>query len=219
MLQKRLDLKKRVVLCIVLLLTAILILGCTGKSSSGELNFINLDELVITGTGLKQEVILNKSDWMNFNHPKLIERFYSSNNRVGYHKIWKVKGFDLMELIGEDNFMREEDWSVTFIAQDGAKLTLKISDLKNSYYYPQFNVEEGIQMNPLIGIYQKTLFEPKYTGAPTEIEWEDLELTEADLDPQAPRLFLGQKAGDTSDVNQSLFIYQLARIVVGDERS
>jgi hypothetical protein len=59
--------------------------------------------LVITGTGLEEDVIITETDWKNFNHPEMVERYFSSNNSSNFHKIWKVKGFDLFSLLEEGN--------------------------------------------------------------------------------------------------------------------
>ena len=56
--------------------------------------------LVITGTGLEQDIFLYEED-LAFDNPTMEERYYSSNNSFNFRSIWKVKGFDLFDLLEE----------------------------------------------------------------------------------------------------------------------
>lgn len=173
--------------------------------------------LVITGTGLQQDVFLAAAD-LRFNNPALVERYYTSSNNWDFHKIWKVKGFDLFNLMGAENLKTDRDYPVTFQAADGLKYTETVSSLKSRCYHPEFAAAGGKPVGPLIGVYRQAVFEPNYQGLPGEVSWADRQLTAGDRDDRAPRLYLGQKQGNPSDRNQSLFVRDLVRIVVGEER-
>jgi hypothetical protein len=173
--------------------------------------------LVITGTGLQQDVFLAAAD-LRFNNPTLVERYYTSSNNWDFHKIWKVKGFDLFNLMGAENLKTDRDYPVTFQAADGLKYTETVSSLKSRCYHPEFAAAGGKPVGPLIGVYRQAVFEPNYQGLPGEVSWADRQLTAGDRDDRAPRLYLGQKQGNPSDRNQSLFVRDLVRIVVGEER-
>ncbi len=173
--------------------------------------------LVITGTGLEQDVFLYESD-LAFDNPAMEERYYSSNNSHNFRSIWRVKGFDLLALL--DQFgggnLKEGDWPIKFMASDGLSLTFTISQLQDRYYYPDLTLDSEEQVDPMIGIYRAQLYNVVNPEPP--IEWEDRDLTAADRDGDAPRLYLGQTQGDTSDMNQTSFVRNLVRIVVGEER-
>ncbi|WP_238442406.1 Ig-like domain-containing protein, partial [Desulfofalx alkaliphila] len=174
-------------------------------------------ELVITGTGLKEDVYLYQSDWLDFDNEDFIERYYSSVNNWNFYKIWRVRGWDLIDLLGEDN-LKEGNWSIRFTASDGLSMAWTIDDLYGRYYYPEFSTDDGVQVGPMIAAYRAALFEPNYAGKPSEIEWEDRELTEADFDHEHPRVYMGQPEGEPEFKNQPFFIRKLVRIVVGEER-
>lgn len=174
--------------------------------------------LVITGTGLENDLELKQSDWQNFNHPDLVERIFSSNNNFNFHKIWKVKGFDLFALLEKAGFKGNDDQSVTFIAADGFQRTWTIQELKSLYSYQDFSVSKGVKVNPVIGTYRVELFDVAGNELKAPVAWTDKALTTADLDTDGPRLYLGQSSGNVSDINQMNFIRDLRRIVVGEER-
>jgi hypothetical protein len=167
--------------------------------------------LEITGTGLVEDVII--SNWNNYS---LRQRFYSSNNNFDFHKIWKVKGYDFFDLLGSGNLKTDQDYTITFIASDGAKKAWRISALRSLNYYSDFTIGSGQRVLPMIGFYRAELFDN--LGLPSEVEWQDRTLTEADKDDRAPRLYIGQTAGNVSDKNQQFFIRDLARIQVGEVR-
>ena len=169
--------------------------------------------LLITGSGLKEDVQI--SNWSAYSSA-LVDRYYSSNNNWNFHKIWKVRGFDLFSLFGTGNLKTDQDYTVTFVAADGLRYSESISSLKDRYYYPHFT-GSGSQVYPVIGFYRAALFEPNVPGLPVSVTWSDRSLTAGDLDDMAPRLYLGQK-GNPSDRNQPLFVRELVRIVVGEER-
>ncbi|MDW7672455.1 MAG: hypothetical protein SCM88_12300, partial [Bacillota bacterium] len=178
--------------------------------------------LVITGTGLEEDVIITETDWKNFNHPEMVERYFSSNNSSGFHKIWKVKGFDLFNLLDKGTLLGDEDYSITFVASDGFKRSWTISQLESLYHYPDFTLVSGELVNPLIGSYRKDTFDQLVNDENPlnpPVTWEDISLIEAEhYDINSPRLYLGQADGNIDDMNQSNFIRDLRRIVVGEER-
>lgn len=199
--------------------TASLTVGTPGGGPGGGLPQPTIPSgatLLLTGTGLKEDVLVGTADW-NINNPAFVNRYFSSNNNWDFHKIWKVKGLDLLSLFGPGNLKTDQDYTVTFVSADGLKYTETISSLKNRYYYPQFTIASGTRVDPMIGFYRHTPFEPDYQGLPATVTWTDRPLTEADLDGQAPRLYLGQR-GSPSDLNQPFFVRELVRIVVGEER-
>ncbi len=173
-------------------------------------------DLVITGTGVYEDVVIYPGEWSRYTQ---VVRTYSTNNNFDYHKIWKVKGYDLFVLIGVNN-LKSQKYTVTFIAKDGARLSKTIGQLRSQFYYPKFS-GEGSAVAPTIGFYRAVLFNPDYQGKPDPADaiWQDRELTEADRDnEESPRLYFGQASGQYSENNQSFFLKNLACIVVGEER-
>ncbi|WP_313371017.1 hypothetical protein, partial [Sedimentibacter sp.] len=86
-------------------------------------------DLLITGTGVNKEVIITESDWSKYS---MVEKIYSTNNSLSFHKIVKAKGYDLFELIGTDNLKNDIDYKVKFTCADGFEFTKTISELKNT---------------------------------------------------------------------------------------
>ncbi len=209
-------LKSIVALVLALLLTVGQVLPVV-PALTAQVHAQSQPVLTVTGTGLHQDVLIYEGDWSNYTE---VVRYYSSNNNYDYHKIWKVKGYDLFELLGAQNLKTDQDYEVTFVAADGAPVTRKISELQSQYYYPQFTVESGQLVAPMLGFYRAALYEPDFQGRPDpdEIIWEDRELTEADRDANALRLHMGQAEGQVSENNQSYFLRDLVRIIVGEER-
>ena len=83
-------------------------------------------ELLITGTGLREEVVITSEDWDDYD---MVERTYSANNSLNFHKIIKTKGYDLFELIGEDNLKTDQDYEMLFICSDGFQFTKTVEEL------------------------------------------------------------------------------------------
>ena len=174
--------------------------------------------LTITGTGLEHDVLIFEEDWANYD---MVERFYSSNNNFNYHKIWKAKGYDVFDLIGQGNLKTDQDYDVAFVsALDGGRVTRTVSELQSQYYHPQFTEDGAVPVAPMLSFYRTAVFEPDYQRlpVPAEVIWTDRELTEADHDKDAPRLMTGQPLGQVSQNNQSFFNKKVGRIVVGEER-
>jgi hypothetical protein len=175
-------------------------------------------DLIITGTGLYEDVVIYSGDWSKY---ELVERYYSSNNNWNYHKIWKAKGYDLFDLIGIKNIIAGKDHEVAFISSlDGGRVTRTIKELQSLCYHPKFVKKGREPVGPMLSFYRTAVFEPDYQEIPdpAEVVWTDKSLTEDDRDLEAPRLMMGQRADQCSDNNQSFFNKQVGRIVVGDER-
>lgn len=174
--------------------------------------FAATPELVITGSGVNSEVIVTANDWSKF---PLVDRFYSSNNSLGFHKIIKVKGYDLETLIGKDNLKSDLDYTVSFLCADGFKFEKKLSDLFLVYTYSDFTENSKELVKPMFGKYKAVLGDyPKNTFSPP-VSWSDRDLTENDLDNSFPKLVFGQKNID--DMNMSQWGKEVIRITIGDE--
>ena len=169
--------------------------------------------MIITGTGVYEEVVITEEDWAKY---EMVERHYSTNNSLFFHKIVKVKGYDLFDLIGEDNLKTDQDYEVKFTCADGFEFTMTISQLKNAYFFRDFTEASKEEVRPMIGKYIAELIEyPKNNFSPP-VSWTDRELTEKDIDRSFPRLVFGQTNID--DMNQSRWGKEIVKITVGEER-
>lgn len=169
-------------------------------------------ELMITGSGVNNDVVITAVDWSKYN---VVERFYSTNNSLGFHKIVKAKGYDLFELIGEDNIKSGSDYNVKFTCSDGFEFTRLLSELKNANYYSNFTDESKTIVLPMIAKYTSVLADfPKDVFAPP-INFTDKEITEADSDSGFPKLVFGQISID--DMNMSKWGKEIVKITVGEE--
>lgn len=174
-------------------------------------------DLIITGTGLKKDVVIYPNDWSNYIRK---ERYYSSNNTLNFHHIWKVRGYDLFDIIKTDNLVdASKDYLLTFVARnrDGTetRISRTMNDLKNRYYYPHFDPNEEIPVPPMIGFERADLYEHQGLPVPADVVWGDKPF---ERDNDAPRLYFGQAKGNVSDKNMTFFLYGLFKIVVGEER-
>lgn len=170
-------------------------------------------DLVITGTGVYEEVIITEDDWDKY---ELIERIYSGNNSLNFHKIIKAKGYDLFEIIGENNLKTDKDYVVKFTCSDGFEFTKTLSELKNTYFYSDFTEDSKAKINPMIAKYTLELAEyPKNNFSPP-VEWTDREITEEDLDKGFPKILFGQTSID--DMNISRWGKEVVKITIGDDR-
>lgn len=168
-------------------------------------------ELTITGTGMEKEILISTGDWAKY---KLVERTFSTNNSLGFHKIVKTKGYDLFELIG-NGLKTDKDYTVKFTCSDGFEFTKTISELKNAYYYSDFTLDSKATVMPMIAKYTKVIADfPKNIFAPP-VTWKDSPLTETDLDKDFPKLVFGQTGID--DMNMSKWGKEVVKITVGDE--
>ncbi len=169
-------------------------------------------DLLITGTGINEEVIITEADWSKYS---MVEKIYSTNNSLGFHKIVKAKGYDLFELIGTDNLKNDYDYEVKFTCADGFEFTKTISELKNTYSYNDFTEKTKSNVSPMIAKYNAVLADyPKDVFAPP-ITWSDRELTEKDLDRDFPKLVFGQNGID--DMNMSKWGKEVIKITIGEE--
>lgn len=170
-------------------------------------------DLTITGIGLNKDVAITSGDWSKY---KLSEEYYSTNNSLGFHKIIKVKGYDLFELMGENNLKKDKDYIVNFTCADGFKFTKSISELKNTYYYKDFTEASKEKAKAMIVTHTTVLADhPKNTFKPP-IKWSDRAITEKDKDNAFPKLTFGQVGID--DMNMSSWGKEVIKITVGDER-
>lgn len=169
-------------------------------------------DLLITGTGINEEVIITEADWSKYS---MVEKIFSTNNSLGFHKIVKAKGYDLFELIGTDNLKNDYDYEVKFTCADGFEFTKTIIELKNTYSYNDFTEKTKSNVSPMIAKYNAVLADyPKDVFAPP-ITWSDRELTEKDLDRDFPKLVFGQNGID--DMNMSKWGKEVIKITIGEE--
>ncbi|WP_326906660.1 hypothetical protein [Sedimentibacter sp. MB31-C6] len=169
-------------------------------------------ELIITGTGVKEEVLISEKDWVKYT---MVERTFSTNNSLGFHKIIKAKGYDFFELIS-DNLKLDKDYTVKFTCSDGFEFTKTINELKNSYYYSDFTLESKEVVMPMIARYTTVMADfPKNIFSPP-VSWTDIDIIESDLDKDFPKLLFGQT--DIDDMNMSKWGKKIIKVTVGDER-
>jgi hypothetical protein len=169
-------------------------------------------ELLITGTGINEEVSVTSDDWDKYT---MVERTYSANNSLNFHKIIKTKGYDLFELIGEDNLKTDQDYEMLFICSDGFEFTKTVEELKNLYFFRDFTETSMVSSKPILAKYSLVLADyPKDSFNPP-INWEDQAISEDDLDTDFPKLVFGQK--DIDDMNLSKWGKEVVKIVIGDE--
>src|SRR6056297_3253522 len=169
-------------------------------------------ELLITGTGLREEVVVTSEDWDDYN---MVERTYSANNSLNFHKIIKTKGYDLFELIGEDNLKTDQDYEMLFICSDGFQFTKTVEELKNLYFFSDFIEGSKVSSTPMLAKYSIVLADYPKDSFDPPISWEDQAITEEDLDADFPKLVFGQK--DIDDMNLSKWGKEVVKIVVGEE--
>ena len=169
-------------------------------------------DLMISGSGIKSQVSIGPEDWSNFTEKEAV---YSGNNSLNFHKIIKVKGYDLFELIGEDNLVAGTDWELTFICSDGFTFKKTVSELKGTYTYPNFTEGSKKTAQPMIARYSAVLGDyPKTSFAPP-VSWSDRALNDGDIDKDFPKLVFGQTGID--DMNLSKWGKQVVKIIVGGE--
>lgn len=192
-----------------------LVLGMILSQTSIFLNYAEAAgvELLITGAGVKEEVNITEADWSKY---ELVERVYSGNNSLGFHKITKVKGYDLFELIGKDNLKTDQDYQVKFTCADGFEFTKSISELKDSYSFSDFTEGTKEAIGPMIAKYSAVLSDHPKNDFNPPITWTDRELTDKDLDKDFPKLVFGQT--DIDDMNLSKWGKKVVKITIGDER-
>ncbi len=167
-------------------------------------------ELLITGTGVTEDILI--SDWNKYN---MVERIYSTNNSLGFHKIVKVKGYDFFDLIG-NKLKTDQDYLVKFTCSDGFEFTKTISELKNAYYFKDFTENSKEAVMPMIAKYTVVMADfPPNTFSPP-VNWEEIEITEKDLDKDFPKLVFGQTNVD--DMNMSKWGKEVIKVTVGEER-
>lgn len=197
------------------LISILLILGMIFSQFTFLVNFVEAApvKLLITGTGVYNEVKITESDWSKY---EMVERVYSGNNSLNFHKIIKVKGYNLLDLIGRDNLKDDKDYVVKFTCADGFEFTKTISELKNTYFFKDFTENSKEQVEPMIAKFSAVLADYPISAFSPPIKWEDREITEADLDKDFPKLVFGQTHVD--DMNLSQWGKQIVKITIGEER-
>ena len=196
------------------LIAIFLVLGMLASQFGMGINIAHgaSGDFLITGTGIKEEVSISKADWSKYT---LEEKIYSTNNSLGFHKIVKVKGYDLWDLIGKDNLKKDKNYSVKFISSDGFEITTTIEELTNTYYYGDFTEASKKLTSPMIAKYTKVLGDFPQNKFQPPVKWEDKKIGEEDLDKDFPKLTFGQKNID--DMNMSKWAKDVVKIVVGEE--
>ena len=175
--------------------------------------------LTITGTGLQKDVLIYQNDWNRYT--KTV-RYYSTCNAQDFHKIWKVEGYDLVALLGgpKGDNLESGNQKIAFYAkgEDEPLITKCLWDLNGRYYYPHFDTKDknAKGVAAMIGLRRIDLYEHHGLPDPADVVWSEQAVK---VDDRAPRIYFGQTKGNVSDTNQSGFIYNLVRIVVGGERS
>ncbi len=170
-------------------------------------------DLVITGEGVENDVIIRADDWSKY---QLREAHYSTNNSLGFHKIVKTKGYDLFDLIGASNLKRDKDYSVKFTCADGFEFSKTISELENTYYYPDFQDKNKVKSIPMLAKYTAVIADYPKNNFNPPITFTDRSLTEEDLDKDSPKLVFGQNGID--DMNMSQWGKEIIKITVGEAR-
>lgn len=200
--------KKLMVVALVISLLWIQVFSFPVVADSGQVVF------EIGGSGVFNPVDITEADWSKY---PLTHQIYSGNNSLGFHKIIKVKGYDLFALIGAGNLKTDKDYSVKFTCSDGFEFTKTISELKAGYVYTDFTDLKKMQVGPMIAKYSAVLGDfPKNSFNPP-VSWVDRELKESDLDKDFPKLAFGQTSID--DMNLSQWGKQVIKVTVGDDRS
>ncbi|MDW7672096.1 MAG: hypothetical protein SCK57_03840 [Bacillota bacterium] len=171
--------------------------------------------LIITGDALEGELVLNLSEW-KLDNPDFVDALFSSNNHFGYHKIWRVKGYDLYRLLAEAGLREVPGTTVTFVASDGFSYTETLESLTARCCFPDLTAGSEEPAMPMIVLYSALMFDEQDPRPP--VFWKARPLTEADYDRQRPRMMMGQRKDDPSDDNQAYFVGDMVKIVVGKEQ-
>ncbi len=197
-------------------LSILLILGMFFSQYTFFIDFVEGSrvELLITGTGINEEVRITESDWSKY---QMIERIYSGNNSLNFHKIIKAKGYDLFDLIGKNNLKTNEDYQIKFTCADGLEFTKTIGELKNTYYFRDFTDKSKEKSEPMIAKYTAVLADYSKDNFSPPIKWEDRNIIEKDLDKGFPKLVFGQSNID--DMNLSQWGKDVVKITIGEDRT
>ena len=155
------------------------------------------------------EILLSEIDWAEY---EMEENNYSTNNSLGFHKIVKVKGYDLLDTIGKDNLKEGKNYNVKFISSDGFEIEKTIEELTDLYFFSDFTEESKESIPPMIGKYTKILGDFPKDQLGTPLVWEDMDIGEEDLDKGFPKLVFGQTNID--DMNMSKWAKEVVKIVI-----
>ena len=170
-------------------------------------------DLLITGTGVNEEVSIREADWSKY---KMVERIYSANNSFNFHKIIKTKGYDLFELIGENNLKTDKDYEVKFTCSDGFEFTKSIGELKKTYYFSNFTEASKTIVKPMIAKFTAVLADYSEDSFHLNNMGRMRALTEKDLDKDFPKVVFGQNNID--DMNLSKWGKKVVKITIGEDR-
>lgn len=182
-----------------------------------DANDVNKDQcamepgaLVVSGTGLQKDLWLNPSEWV-LENPLLSIGYFSTNNHLGFHKVLKVVGyplFDVLKMAG----LNQEETTITFTSSDDLSWQTTLASLRTRVCHPDLTADVQQPAPPMIGLYVVQLFDSQKPTPP--VTWKDLIVTEDDYDPLRPRIYFGQQPGNPSDDNQPSFVGNLLRIQV-----
>lgn len=166
--------------------------------------------LVVTGGGLQKDLWLNPSEW-TLENQALTTGHFSTNNHLGFHKVLKVVGYPLFDVLKAAG-LNQEDAVITFISADDFTWQTTLASLGTRVYHPYLAADVQHPAPPIIGLYVVQLYDSQEPVPP--VIWQDLPLTEEDYDRQRPRIYFGQQPGNPGDDNQPSFVGNLVRIQV-----
>lgn len=155
------------------------------------------------------EILLTEIDWSEY---EIKENTYSTNNSLGFHKINKVKGYDLLDIIGKDKLEEDKNYSLKFVSSDGFEIEKTLEELTNGYFFRDFTKESKETVAPMIAKYTKELGEFPKDELDGPVQWEDMDIVEEDLDKSFPRLVFGQI--DVDDMNMSQWAKDVEKIII-----
>lgn len=166
--------------------------------------------LVVNGDGLEKDLWLNPSEW-TLENQALSTGYFSTNNHLGFHKVLKVVGYPLVEVLQRAG-LTHKDVTITFISADDLTWQTTLRELQARVNHLQLTAHIQQPAPPMIGLYVVQLYDSQEPAPP--VTWQDLPVTEEDYDPLRPRIYFGQQPGNPSDENQPSFVGNLLSIQV-----
>lgn len=155
------------------------------------------------------EILLTEIDWSEY---EIEEKTYSTNNSLGFHKIIKVKGYDLLDVMGKDKLEEGKNYKLKFVSSDGFEIEKTLEELTNGYFFNDFTEESKEIIEPMIAQYTKELADFPEAELEAPVQWEDMDIDEEDLDKSFPRLVFGQTNVD--DMNMSQWAKEVEKIII-----
>lgn len=187
-------------------LTLTLVLGQIGFITPNADNADNQPVLVITGTGVRTELAFTLDQLKSMTEGKIIQD-YSSVNRVGTKKLQAGEGIKLSYLLQLAG-VSDSYGKITFCASDGFRREFTKEQMTTArFFYP--NIFSGSDDNA--------------KAAEMIIAYRSMAITSGSIDHKQLKdnegnpplqLMLGQS--DLKDVNNSLYVSGLNKIIVGD---